>query len=95
MLDLVLNEYSHKMLQVESCIVLNFYAGCILSNKQMPRGTTRSPPGRRRLPGNPKPDRRAALRRSATQEMPLSDYSHYGLTPQSVSRAPQKLVKLK
>ena len=42
MLDLVLNEYNYKMLQVESCIVLNFYDGCILSNK--PRGTTRSPP---------------------------------------------------
>ena len=32
------------MLQVESCIELYCYAGCILSSKQMPRGITRSPP---------------------------------------------------
>ena len=32
------------MLQVESCIELYCYAGCVLSSKQMPRGTTRSPP---------------------------------------------------
>ena len=41
------------MLQVESCIELYCYAGCILSSKQMPCGTTRSPPGQRCPPENP------------------------------------------
>ena len=41
------------MLQVESCIELYCYAGCILSSKQMPRGTTRSPPASGAPRGSP------------------------------------------
>ena len=66
------------MLQVESCIELYYYAGFILSSKQMPRGTTRSPPASG-APGKSQPDRRAAPRRSPSQEMPPPDNSHYGL----------------
>ena len=36
-------------------------------------------PGQRRLPGNPRPGRRAAPHRSPSQETATPDNSHYGL----------------
>ena len=41
------------MLQVESCIELYCYAGCILSSRQMPLSTTRSPPASGAPRGSP------------------------------------------
>ena len=41
------------MLQVESCIELYCYTGCILSSKKMPRSTNRSPPASGAPRGSP------------------------------------------
>ena len=73
------------MLQVESCIELYCYAG--LSSKQMPRGTTRSPPASGATRGSP------ARQASCPALLPKPgnappDNNHLWFTPLSVSLAP-------
>ena len=85
MLDLVLNGYNHKMLWVKSCIVLHFYAGCILSNKQTPRGITRSP--------RPAPHGKSQTRQ-ASHPMPLPEpgNAHVRLQPLWLARQSARLA---